>query len=370
VISCSTITTIPLNTWTHLAAVHKTTKEVDLFVNGVKESFSHTDNYANFDPSVLLTIGKLLSLGNNVNPLHGYIDSFRITEGVVRYTSNFNPETDTYLAPTNTSILQSYSLTANTTQETNLLAFNEDPSDSYLKARITNTSASPATITLNTEIIPVFSPTGMTWRLATVSQNAQPETGYILDNSNNINITLPLNPSIGSEVAIILVNSSGSATINGNGNNINSSPSNYSISQTEYIFRFIYSNPTVGWSVFDSESNLVNNSRTYNKSQNVATSVLTDGTNINIDASLSNVFRVVLGGNRVLENPTNLVDGQRIMIIVVQDAIGSRTLTFGNNYKFPSGSTNVLSTMANAIDIFDCVSNGTDMYCTLLKNYI
>jgi hypothetical protein len=29
--------------------------------------------------------------------LTGYLDSVRVTEGVARYTANFNPETDTFL---------------------------------------------------------------------------------------------------------------------------------------------------------------------------------------------------------------------------------------------------------------------------------
>ena len=39
---------------------------------------------------------------------------------------------------------------------------------------------------------------------------------------------------------------------------------------------------------------------------------LTDAATIATDASLGNLFRVTLGGNRTLGNPTNPVDGQKV----------------------------------------------------------
>ena len=47
---------------------------------------------------------------------------------------------------------------------------------------------------------------------------------------------------------------------------------------------------------------------------------LTDAPVIATDASLSNHFRVTLGGNRVLGNPTNPTDGQKVIWEIVQDA--------------------------------------------------
>lgn len=62
--------------------------------------------------------------------------------------------------------------------------------------------------------------------------------------------------------------------------------------------------------------------------------VLTDAATIATDASLSNRFRVTLGGNRTLGNPTNLSDGQQLVWEVIQDATGGRTLAFGANFGF------------------------------------
>lgn len=80
-------------------------------------------------------------------------------------------------------------------------------------------------------------------------------------------------------------------------------------------------------------------------------SALTDGANIATDASLGNIFTVTLGGNRTMDNPTNSVDGQVILYKIKQDGTGSRTITWGANFR---GSTDValptLTTTANAVD--------------------
>ena len=91
---------------------------------------------------------------------------------------------------------------------------------------------------------------------------------------------------------------------------------------------------------------------------------LTDAATIALDASLANHFRVTLAGNRTLGVPTNPVDGQRIMIEVIQDATGSRTLTLttGSNGAFAYGAditTITLSTAANARDFIGAVYNAT-----------
>jgi len=78
---------------------------------------------------------------------------------------------------------------------------------------------------------------------------------------------------------------------------------------------------------------------------------LSDGANIATDASLGNIFTVTLGGNRTMDNPTNAVDGQKIIYKIKQDATGSRTITWGSNFR---GSTDValptLTTTANYVD--------------------
>jgi len=78
---------------------------------------------------------------------------------------------------------------------------------------------------------------------------------------------------------------------------------------------------------------------------------LTDGATITPDFGTYNNFTVTLGGNRTLANPTNLVAGQSGVIYIVQDGTGSRTLSYGANWKFPSATAPTLTTTANAVDV-------------------
>ena len=77
---------------------------------------------------------------------------------------------------------------------------------------------------------------------------------------------------------------------------------------------------------------------------------------------------IVLGGNRTLSNPTNLASGTHLMWRIKQDATGSRTLAYGTAFKFPGGVVPTLSSTANALDILTGVTDGTTVYCNLLKD--
>tara|TARA_A100001015_G_C15021450_1_gene728183 strand:+ start:294 stop:2171 length:1878 start_codon:yes stop_codon:yes gene_type:complete len=83
---------------------------------------------------------------------------------------------------------------------------------------------------------------------------------------------------------------------------------------------------------------------------------LTDGTSIAINFNDGQNFAVQLTDNRTLENPTNCVPGQTGSIFVIQDGTGSRTLSFGANYKFPGGTAPTLSTGASACDRIDYIT--------------
>lgn len=78
---------------------------------------------------------------------------------------------------------------------------------------------------------------------------------------------------------------------------------------------------------------------------------LTDGTSIAVDMSTSNHFAVTLGGNRTLQNPTNAVAGQVGHIYVYQDGTGSRTLSFGDSYRFAKGAAPTMTTSINSTDL-------------------
>jgi hypothetical protein len=87
--------------------------------------------------------------------------------------------------------------------------------------------------------------------------------------------------------------------------------------------------------------------------------VLTDGATITPDASMSNSFRVTLGGNRVLANPTGLKDGGTYHFLIVQDGTGGRTLTYGTFFKWSGGVAPSLSAAAGSVDLITGHYNAT-----------
>lgn len=97
----------------------------------------------------------------------------------------------------------------------------------------------------------------------------------------------------------------------------------------------------------------------FGKAINAAQVALVDGAAIATDASLGNAFTVTLGGNRTLSNPTNLVAGSTYRWRIVQDATGSRTLAYGNLFKWPAATPPVLTIAANGIDLITGYYDGT-----------
>jgi hypothetical protein len=88
---------------------------------------------------------------------------------------------------------------------------------------------------------------------------------------------------------------------------------------------------------------------------------LTDAATIAVDASAGNDFTVTLTADRVLGNPTNSVNGQKIMFAIRQDGTGGHTLTLDTNYRLGVDIDEVvLSTGAGKIDYLGARYNGTD----------
>lgn len=94
---------------------------------------------------------------------------------------------------------------------------------------------------------------------------------------------------------------------------------------------------------------------------------LTDGATIALDWNNGNVQSVTLGGNRTFTF-ANPKDGGRYMLIIKQDATGSRTLTWPT-IKWQGGTTPTLTTTANKYDIISLVYDGTNYYGTAATNF-
>jgi len=82
---------------------------------------------------------------------------------------------------------------------------------------------------------------------------------------------------------------------------------------------------------------------------------LTDGTSIAVDFNTAQNFAVMLTGSRTLENPANCVAGQTGSIFVMQNVSGGKTLSFGSNWKFATGTAPTLTTTASAVDRIDYI---------------
>ena len=97
---------------------------------------------------------------------------------------------------------------------------------------------------------------------------------------------------------------------------------------------------------------------------------LTDGATITPDFSTSCNFSVTLGGNRAMANPTNAVAGQSGSIFISQDATGSRTLSWGSNWDWISGTAPTLTTTASAVDRVDyVVRSSSSIQAVFTANY-
>jgi len=96
--------------------------------------------------------------------------------------------------------------------------------------------------------------------------------------------------------------------------------------------------------------------------QYFGTSTLTDGATISWAVGAAQVAQVTLAGNRTFGAPTGMVNGGFYALNVIQDATGSRTMTWNALFKWASGTAPTLSTAASAKDFFTFRSDGTNLY--------
>lgn len=87
---------------------------------------------------------------------------------------------------------------------------------------------------------------------------------------------------------------------------------------------------------------------------------LSDTSTIAVDASLGNDFRVTIGASRTMGNPTNPLDGQKILFQITQGGAGSFTITWSSAYIFSTGLPQpTLTTTAAKTDLVGFVYNGS-----------
>lgn len=79
--------TLSADTWYHLAVV-RSSGDIKVYRDGVEKGSAWTHNVS-LNPSSGMFIGK----SHGTEYIAGYLDDFRMTKGVARYTSNFTPST-------------------------------------------------------------------------------------------------------------------------------------------------------------------------------------------------------------------------------------------------------------------------------------
>lgn len=82
-------TTMAVNQWHHFAMTYDGTN-TKIWVNGVLDG--SVAGTSTSDTSANITIGYYEAVTSS--SYYGYIDNFRFTKGVARYTSNFTPPTE------------------------------------------------------------------------------------------------------------------------------------------------------------------------------------------------------------------------------------------------------------------------------------
>jgi hypothetical protein len=101
-----------------------------------------------------------------------------------------------------------------------------------------------------------------------------------------------------------------------------------------------------------------------------AEQTLTDGTTVTFNVSNGINAKVTLGGNRTLAI-SNAIAGQTLVLKVIQDATGSRTLALPANCKVQNGGGGAvtLTAAANAVDILTFYFDGTNFWVTYGQNF-
>jgi hypothetical protein len=98
-------TALTLNAWNHIAVV-RNGSSFKMYLNGTQVGSTFTSSSSFTDKAEVFNIGGYYSVANT-DPIVGYMDSFRISKGIARWTANFNTNTLDYGGFTWTAITAS-----------------------------------------------------------------------------------------------------------------------------------------------------------------------------------------------------------------------------------------------------------------------
>ena len=84
----------------------------------------------------------------------------------------------------------------------------------------------------------------------------------------------------------------------------------------------------------------------------------------------SNIQTVILSAATTsISGGTNIANGAIYTMILKQNATGSRVVTWGTQYKWQSGIAPILTSLANGVDILTFISDGTNLYGLIAKDF-
>lgn len=99
--------TMPLNTWTHLAFTRESTN-IKLYVNGSLQATTAVSTSTVNDSNANFAIGRPGDWTGGAEEIVAHMSDFRLVKGTAVYTSNFTPPTAPLTAITNTSLLLNF----------------------------------------------------------------------------------------------------------------------------------------------------------------------------------------------------------------------------------------------------------------------
>jgi len=115
---------------------------------------------------------------------------------------------------------------------------------------------------------------------------------------------------------------------------------------------------------------LLNANNQFTKAQRVTVATLADAPTITPDFTASNYFYLNLKGNRTIDNPSSMAAGQTGVIEIKQANTGSKTLSWGSQWKFPSNTAPILTATVGRSDLVSYfVSNGTFIFAQLKNDF-
>jgi hypothetical protein len=222
-VDSSTSTTLAINTWYHMAEV-RSGNSWYFFINGIQLGTTQTQSEAVPDLAGTVSIGAYSWWSDYY--LDGWLDEFRVSKGIARWTANFTPPTQSQLpitATTSTSSSASATSTSSsqsTTAPTYSVIFYVDPSSGQISADgspVTNGTTIPGYSQDQRVHIVASAPSGYqfaSWEASGISVDTLSSPDTYMTVSNNGSVKAHFAP-ITYTVTFYTNPTSGTITVNG-----------------------------------------------------------------------------------------------------------------------------------------------------------